>query len=73
MGRRGQQQALGALSLVLMGGYGMELRQPLGIALIGGLLASQAQPMFTTSALYLLVGDCHGRNMVKAFDGRYGG
>ncbi|NHN89426.1 efflux RND transporter permease subunit [Acetobacter conturbans] len=47
--------ALGALPLVLMGGYGMELRQPLGIALIGGLLVSQAQTMFTTPALYLLV------------------
>ncbi|MFE8874106.1 efflux RND transporter permease subunit [Acetobacter persici] len=50
--------ALGALPLVLMGGYGMELRQPLGIALIGGLLVSQAQTMFTTPALYLLVGRC---------------
>ncbi|GEB38715.1 transport system membrane protein [Gluconacetobacter liquefaciens] len=47
--------ALGALPLVLMGGYGMELRQPLGIALIGGLVVSQAQTMFTTPALYLLV------------------
>ncbi|MBE7729803.1 efflux RND transporter permease subunit [Komagataeibacter sp. FXV3] len=50
--------ALGALPLVLMGGYGMELRQPLGIALIGGLLVSQAQTMFTTPALYLLAGRC---------------
>ncbi len=50
--------AFGALPLVLMGGYGMELRQPLGIALIGGLLVSQAQTMFTTPALYLLVGRC---------------
>lgn len=38
------------------GGDGMELRQPLGIAPIGGLLVSQVQAMFTTSALYLLVG-----------------
>ncbi|PAL23487.1 efflux RND transporter permease subunit [Acetobacter syzygii] len=47
--------ALGALPLVLMGGYGMELRRPLGIALIGGLLVSQAQTMLATPALYLLV------------------
>ncbi|MFT8467546.1 MAG: efflux RND transporter permease subunit, partial [Acetobacter syzygii] len=47
--------ALGALPLVLMGGYGMELRCPLGIALIGGLLVSQAQTMLATPALYLLV------------------
>ncbi|MFT8551045.1 MAG: hypothetical protein ABF739_08155 [Acetobacter okinawensis] len=38
------------------GGMAWELRQPLGIALIGGLLVSQVQAMFTTSALYLLVG-----------------
>ncbi|WP_199858367.1 efflux RND transporter permease subunit, partial [Komagataeibacter intermedius] len=50
--------ALGALPLVLMGGYGVELRQPLGIALVGGLLVSQAQTMFTTPALYLLVARC---------------
>lgn len=59
--------ALGALPLVLMGGYGMELRQPLGIALIGGLLVSQAQTMFTTPALYLLVGrlsrEKHGKSV----------
>ncbi|KXV49416.1 RND transporter [Acetobacter tropicalis] len=48
--------ALGALPLILMGGYGEELRQPLGIALIGGLLVSQAQTMFTTPALYVVVG-----------------
>ena len=37
------------------GNVGAELRQPLGIALLGGLLVSQAQTMFTTPALYLLV------------------
>jgi multidrug efflux pump subunit AcrB len=39
-----------------IGNVGEELRQPLGIALIGGLLVSQAQTMFTTPALYLPVG-----------------
>ncbi|CAI9120378.1 efflux RND transporter permease subunit [Brytella acorum] len=52
--------ALGALPLVVMGGYGMELRQPLGIALIGGLVVSQIQTMFTTPALYVLVARLHG-------------
>ncbi|MFS3136115.1 efflux RND transporter permease subunit [Gluconacetobacter sacchari] len=47
--------ALGALPLALMGGYGMELRQPLGIALIGGLVVSQIQTMLTTPALYVLI------------------
>lgn len=47
--------ALGSLPLVMMGGYGIELRQPLGIALIGGLVFSQLQTMVTTPALYVLV------------------
>ncbi|MCQ9156765.1 efflux RND transporter permease subunit [Acidomonas methanolica] len=49
--------ALGALPLAVMGGYGMELRQPLGIALIGGLVVSQIQTMLTTPALYMLIAD----------------
>ncbi|WP_338421367.1 efflux RND transporter permease subunit [Acetobacter conturbans] len=53
--------AIGVLPLVLMGGYGMELHQPLGIALIGGLSVSQGQTMFTTPALYLLVASMAGR------------
>ncbi|KAB8123643.1 multidrug transporter [Komagataeibacter medellinensis] len=59
--------ALGALPLVLMGGYGMELRRPLGIALIGGLLVSQAQTMFTTPALYLLVARGAAKNRFRTY------
>ncbi|MBR7518557.1 efflux RND transporter permease subunit, partial [Mycobacterium tuberculosis] len=34
-------------------GEGAELRQPLGIAIIGGLLISQALTLFTTPVVYL--------------------
>lgn len=43
----------GALPLVLEGGAGWELRVPLGITIIGGLLVSQVLTLFTTPVIYL--------------------
>jgi multidrug efflux pump len=44
---------LGALPLALITGDGAELRQPLGISIVGGLLVSQLLTLYTTPVVYL--------------------
>jgi HAE1 family hydrophobic/amphiphilic exporter-1 len=44
---------LGGVPLMLGHGTGSELRQPLGYAMVGGLIVSQALTLFTTSVVYL--------------------
>jgi multidrug efflux pump subunit AcrB len=50
---------LGALPLALGSGMGSELRRPLGITIIGGLLMSQALTLFTTPVVYLYFDRIH--------------
>ncbi len=50
---------LGALPLALGTGMGSELRRPLGITIIGGLLMSQALTLFTTPVVYLYFDRIH--------------
>ncbi len=47
--------ALGALPLAIGFGEGAELRQPLGVAIIGGLLASQVLTLLTTPVVYVVL------------------
>jgi multidrug efflux pump len=50
----------GALPLALGSGYGAELRQPLGISIVGGLLVSQALTLYTTPVVYLYLDKLSG-------------
>ena len=52
---------LGALPLVLATGTGTELRRPLGMTIIGGLLVSQVLTLYTTPVIYLLLDGLHRR------------
>ncbi len=58
--------ALGALPLAIGFGEGSELRQPLGIAIIGGLVASQVLTLLTTPVVYILMDKLRRRGPQEA-------
>jgi multidrug efflux pump subunit AcrB len=57
---------LGALPLALQTGTGSELRRPLGIAIVGGLMVSQILTLYTTPVIYLYL-DRFERWFVRKF------
>jgi multidrug efflux pump len=59
---------LGALPLALGTGPGSELRVPLGIAIVGGLIISQVLTLFTTPVVYLAFDSLVSRNRRRVAD-----
>jgi multidrug efflux pump len=57
--------ALGALPLAIGFGQGAELRRPLGVAIVGGLLASQVITLLTTPVVYLLLDKLRRRSPLE--------
>src|SRR6201991_3720598 len=61
---------LGALPLMIGSGAGSELRHPLGISIVGGLLVSQVLTLFTTPVIYLWFARLAARFAGPAGEGR---
>ncbi|HET6828712.1 MAG TPA: efflux RND transporter permease subunit, partial [Ramlibacter sp.] len=62
---------LGALPLAIGFGEGAELRRPLGVAIIGGLVASQVLTLLTTPVVYLFMDKLRRRSPLESQLGRH--
>jgi len=61
--------ALGALPLAIGFGDGAELRRPLGVAIIGGLIASQVMTLLTTPVVYVVLDKLRRRRSARVSPG----
>ncbi len=64
--------ALGVLPLAIGFGEGSELRQPLGVAIVGGLIASQLLTLLTTPVVYMLLDKLRRRKADERYLSRAG-
>jgi multidrug efflux pump len=63
---------LGGLPLAFGSGIGSELRRPLGIAMVGGLLVSQVLTLYTTPVIYIFF-DKLGEKLARSSPERHSG
>jgi multidrug efflux pump len=63
----------GAIPLAIGFGVGSELRRPLGVAIVGGLAASQMLNLFTTPVIYLSLDRLRGRRAARREDAAVAG